>query len=245
MFRYLLSSRWFQGGFAFFVLCVGGSLLYSRHVHRTTEAEFGKRPQPVVSIENRSPSTNTAPVDFQTEGVTNTPEKNTDPPMSNATEALPNETETFDVADAFLPDDMVSEEASAEEVPVSPFGFGPYPEVPVDYPYKDPFALSIGGCSTKELELIERVLIKLWNQGNTNITGGFFMSGKVYPNYSETAYTRQTGNGENGGFMYIGSPDFPEPDLESIQLGKIKGQILDLDSSGIEPYSFLGLDRSH
>ena len=32
MLRDLLSSRWFQGGFAFFVLCVGGSLLYSWHV---------------------------------------------------------------------------------------------------------------------------------------------------------------------------------------------------------------------
>ena len=243
MFRDLLSSRLSQAGFAFFVLVVGGSLLYSWHVHRTTAAEFGTIPQTVESPKNKTEA-NTAPVDFQTEGVVNTPDETTETLMSEA-ETI-DATELLDIADAFLPDDMVSEaEASAEDVPVSPYGFGPYPEVPVDYPYKDPFALSIGGCSTKELELIERVLIKLWNQGNTNITGGFFMSGKVYPHYSETAYTRQTGNSENGGFMYIGSPDFPEPDLESIQSGKIKGQLRDLDSSGIEPYSFLGLDRSH
>ena len=244
MFRDLLSSRLIQAGFALFVLVVGGSLLYSWHADRKLAAELGPIPQSVVSPPENTVQTHTAPAVFQDEGVTKTTEETAAAETIDETEALPNETD--DIAAALLPDDIVSEEEAPEEdVPVSPYGFGPYPEVPVDYPYKDPFALSIGGCSTKELELIERVLIKLWNQGNTNITGGFFMSGKVYPNYSETAYTRQTGNGENGGFMYIGSPDFPEPDLESIQSGKIKGQLRDLDSSGIEPYSFLGLDRSH
>ena len=40
--------------------------------------------------------------------------------MSEATEALETEAETFDLADAFLPDDFVSEEeASAEDGPLS------------------------------------------------------------------------------------------------------------------------------
>ena len=37
MYRDLLSSRWFQGGGVFFLLCVCGSLLYSWHVQRSTE----------------------------------------------------------------------------------------------------------------------------------------------------------------------------------------------------------------
>ncbi len=55
-----------------------------------------------------------------------------DSQASNDTETLPlDETsEGLDMTDAFLPDDFVSEEETAE-VPISPFGFGPYPEVPM------------------------------------------------------------------------------------------------------------------
>lgn len=87
MLRDLLSSRAIQVGFVFFLLVVGGSLLYSWHVHRTTEAEFGKRQLAVESLKN-TPETNTAPVDIQTEGVTNTPEEHTDTPMPDETELL-------------------------------------------------------------------------------------------------------------------------------------------------------------
>ena len=34
----------------------------------------------------------------------------------------------LEMADAFLPDDLVSEETPAEKVLVSPYGFGPYIE---------------------------------------------------------------------------------------------------------------------
>ena len=117
MLRDLLSSRWFQGGFAFFVLCVGGSLLYSWHVHRTTEAEFGKTPLTVESplaVESRlknKQETNPAPVDFQTEGVTNTPDENTDRHLSDETAAeTTDETKPLDLTGAFLPDDIATPE---------------------------------------------------------------------------------------------------------------------------------------
>lgn len=113
MFRDLLSSRWFQGGFAFFLLCVGGSLLYSWHVHRTTEAEFGKTPlESPLAVESplkNKQETNTAPVDFQPEGVTNTPDENTDIHLSDETAAeTTDETEPLDLTDAFLPDDIAT-----------------------------------------------------------------------------------------------------------------------------------------
>ncbi|MDE0012507.1 MAG: hypothetical protein OXU36_15255 [Candidatus Poribacteria bacterium] len=212
----LLSSRWFQGGFAFFVLCVSGSLLYSWHVHRTTAAEFGKRPQPVMSIENRSLSTNTAPVDFQTEGVTNMPEENTDTPISESTEAFPNETEFADMADAFLPDDFVSEEeAPAEDVPVSPYGFGPYPEIPADFPSdwisgiswfwsEEKVAqleeviqgsLERRGVSftehMKTSELIGRLNIQLWNEGlDFDGMTTLDQTGLFYPNEPDVLYVK-------------------------------------------------------
>ena len=56
--------------------------------------------------------------------------------MADDTDVAPiDETsEMLDMADAFLFDGFVSKEASIEDVPVSPYGFGPYPEVPADYP---------------------------------------------------------------------------------------------------------------
>ena len=163
MLRDLLSSRMIQAGLVFFVLVVGGSLLYSWHVHRTTENDLGPTPQPVVSIENRSPSTNTAPVDFQTEGVVNTPEENTDTPMSDETEAdTIDETELIDMADAFLPDDVVSADA-LDPSKMSRFGLGPYPEIPKEWNViPDYWEFMVDSI---EDELLSRVTIKMHNEG--------------------------------------------------------------------------------
>ncbi|MCY3740165.1 MAG: hypothetical protein OXH00_04010 [Candidatus Poribacteria bacterium] len=76
------------------------------------EGDLGPIPQTVVSPLEKPPSRNTAPVDFQTEGVTNTPDDTADTPMSDETEAdTIDETEMLDMADAFLPDDVVSADA--------------------------------------------------------------------------------------------------------------------------------------
>ena len=165
MLRDLLSVRVVLAVLVFFVLVVGGSLLYSWYVHRTTDAEFGERPQPVVSLENRSPSTNTAPVDFQTKGVVNTPDENTDTPMSDATEAdTIDETELLDMdmADAFLPEDFVSADA-LDPSKMSRFGLGPYPEIPKEWNFIPNYWEFM--VESIEDELLSRVTIKMKKEG--------------------------------------------------------------------------------
>ena len=65
------SNRWFQGSLVFFVLVIGGSLLYSWHALRTTESDIERhdrflqarekqnetRPAPAVNVptENETP----------------------------------------------------------------------------------------------------------------------------------------------------------------------------------------------
>ena len=256
MLRDLLSSRWFQGGIVFFVLCVGGSLLYSWHVQRTTESEFGKRPQPVVSPLKNKTETNTAPVDFQTERVVNTPEENTDTPMSDETEAETiDETEFADLADAFLADDMATEEAPAEEVAVSPFGFGPYPEVPADYfgvPIwkQNPDKISdFPNGAVENIELIDRVLVKLWQQGDRGIIGGSTHNGKVYPHYDNIIYVewkdKMLPNGDHYlsvSSMLTGAEEGPT--IEDIITGNISSNftVIDYDDAGFDPYQFLNLE---
>ena len=251
MLRDLLSSRMIQAGLVFFLLVVGGSLLYSWHVQRTTEAEFEKRPQPVVSPLKNKPETNTAPVDIQTEGVTNTPEENTETPIADEPEALENETEFADIADAFLPDDMGSEEeAPAEEVAVSPFGFGPYPEVPADYPSEmTPSWFDPNLRDSRDHELMGRVLIKLWNEGDKNVSGAYLNNGLVYPLYPNTVYVRYKDMEMPDGTIRrkIGSVRGSLPDGVSMRRRRGESAIpegvtaIDMDKSGINPYEFLGL----
>ena len=70
MFRDLLSSRLVQVGLVFFVLIVGGSLLYSWHVHYTTDAELARTDQQVQALENKNEARTASVVRVPTETET-------------------------------------------------------------------------------------------------------------------------------------------------------------------------------
>ena len=219
MFRGLLSSRLIQVGLVFFVVVVSGSLLYSWHVHRTTDAEFPQTDVVLHETRSEQDTVDTSTVDFE---QSETPLELDDLQMADDTDVsqIDEASEMLEMADAFLPDDMVSEEAPAEDVPVSPFGFGPYPEVPEDYIaghglpiwYEHNFD-NQPATETHErnVELIDRVLIKLWKEGK-DVLSGFYRYGKVYPLYSKSAYVkyhdRIHDEGYSTGLMVIESPDF-------------------------------------
>ncbi len=57
----------------------------------------------------------------------------------------------------------------ASDTLTSPFGFGPYPDVPADYPVHE----LLWDNATPEHELLVRVRIKLWKQG-TQTTGAIY-----------------------------------------------------------------------
>ncbi len=101
-----------------------------------------------------------------------------------------------DVTNNAKEDDSVLAEELAKDVPVSPFGFGPYPEVPADYfgnPVwaRNPDLFSdFPDDALKNIELIDRVLIKLWQQGDRESVGGSTYNGKIYPHYDNVLYAR-------------------------------------------------------
>lgn len=247
MFRDLLSSRLIQAGLVFFVIVVGGSLLYSWHVQRTTEvSELGKRPQPVMSIENKL-STNTAPVDFQTEGVTNTPDETTDTPMSDETEAETiDETELIDMADAFLPDDFVAEEEAPDPSKMSRFGLGPYPEIPKEWNViPDYWEFMVDSI---EDELLSRVTIKMHNEGTRSKYGSVGVSptgqviaierGSVLVEYEIDK------NGEKRIWRTLAHPDDLSPGMytrESQIPSDLK--IVTAEEIAFDAYEYLGLSK--
>ena len=258
MFRdILLGSRAIFIGLVFFIVVVGGSLLYSWHVHRTTDAELAETRRKVQPLKNdkaahtAQDTVDTSAVDFE---HAKTPLETGKTQMSEDTEALPiDETsEMLDMADAFLPDDFVSEEAPAEDVPVSPFGLGSYPEIPEDYPKHliPPWAgreINLSEYASAN-ELLDRVLIKLWTQGDKGFTGGSTADGKVYPHYPNTVYVRYKeiplldGTVHRAITKVKGGPEIA-PYADQILAGTPPAHIrlIDLDISGVDPYTFLNI----
>ena len=251
MFRDILTSRAILAGFLFFLLVVISSLLYNWYVRREIAAEL-TRPDPVIQQLENKKENHTAQdvgVSINTNRVGETPPLETDASqtISDDREILPvDETsELDDVVDAFLPNDVVSEEESSEG-PVSPFGFGPYPELPEGWPS------DIWPRSSPDHELMMRVRIKLIAQG-INVSGARMNNGLVYPTIKNTVYVEWD---EEAGHRYIsnlsGDPEackrlnaieeareneggFSEADIPS----EIK--IVPFEEGGIDPYQFLEL----
>ena len=154
------------------------------------------------------------------------------------------ETEGTPNSDAELP------LAESEAVPVSPYGFGPYPPLPAGWP------ADIWPRQSATHELMMRVEIKLAHQG-IDVRGSVMDNGLVYPMIPGTVHIKwEEYLGPPGIVRYIaqmiGDPaacnrieaiaeakgdDFTEADIPS----DIK--IVPFEEGGIDPYEFLGLQR--
>ena len=177
-------------------------------------------------------------------------------------------TPTTPSAESELVDDFLAE-LSEEEMalltaevvepqPVSPFGFGPYPQVPLDFP-RDPIWKAVemyekinqhGRGMMKAIELMDRVLIKLWNQGY-RASSASMSKGRVYPGFPNTVYVRWSYIEESDGTItrYAGrktsGPDISESVFDALSEGIVPPGItvLDHDADGIDPYTFLNLNQ--
>ena len=256
MFRDILSgSRAIFIGVVFFVLVVGGSLLYSWHVHRTTDAELAETRRKVQPLKNDTAArtaqntVDTSTVDFEHAGT----DLETDDAqaMSDDIGAAPNDDAApVDLSEAFLPDDSVSAGAPAENVPVSPYGFGPFPEVPSDYPDQDVWSETALRSMKPGHELISRVRIELWNQGVRTI-GGVYDNGHrlIYPIIDDVVYIEWADNLGIGGKPYVRRQLTTSAVKDQYHDDILKGifpphlTIYEFPDGGIDPYEFLDLPR--
>lgn len=258
MLRDMFSHRGIQLCLVFVVVFVSGSLFYSWHVKRTTDAVLGEvdvlpqraaeeNPEPHPGQVSNGFRADTERLGLDADGIGEISDEVT--PAAAMEESLD---DLDDMVDAFLPDGFVSEEeaTAAEDVRVSPFGFGPYPEVPADYPSRPPWEregyTTFSEDTQKGLELLGRVLIKLWQQGERGYLGGSTSDGKVYPHYKNTAYVRYetTDSGRRSIARYKGDPAI-RITPEQLRAGELPSyiRVLDIDAEGIEPYEFLGFSK--
>lgn len=155
--------------------------------------------------------------------------------------------------------DTDAENSPTSDVRVSPFGFGPYPELPVDFPHQDIFFPYPSHSKTNpNFELMRRVWVELWKRGEQvegmgtrSSTGLFYptIRGRIYVDWGPRWEVLGMDIGRR--ILYIdGHPD----DLDAIREKRqedhpllesdIPSDIKILDSSeGIDPYTFLDLPR--
>ncbi len=138
---------------------------------------------------------------------------------------------------------MLRDNIETEKISVSPHGFGPYPEIPEDYPY--PHVDWSKYHDNPMLELMTRVQIRLWKQGHR--TEGILekSNGLLYPISRGTVYVQRSYNGVYSSGTITGHPrDLSDDVKQQLMAGEIPAGLTVLDyDKGIDPYKFLNIRR--
>jgi hypothetical protein len=240
MLRDIITHKWILGAVGFLiVLSVACVLWYQQDMapYKQEAAQTAETAQQwKIEKSNTGSGAETASPQAPADSTTLTAEKQRTNTTSVTKDAEPTQAQAE------------TETAEMAEVRVSPYGFGPYPEVPEDYPSKVSWNRHYPDATDevrRELELISRVLVKLWTDGDKNFRGGSTYKGKIYPHYNDTVYVQHKYKMIDGKMVKyatraksgprvsynVSDLDNPPPHL----------RILDLDSSGIDPYQFLDL----
>ncbi|MCY3550913.1 MAG: hypothetical protein OXH39_10690 [Candidatus Poribacteria bacterium] len=122
-----------------------------------------------------------------------------------------------------------------------------YPEVPVGFPFivvwetPQEHLDQMPSELFEELELMGLVMIKLWNEGDQNFAGAFMSDGKVYPTYSDVAYVKWDKSGDSGEWTINEVITVDDSVSDQLLNGVFPPgvEIIDQDSAGINPHSFL------
>lgn len=135
---------------------------------------------------------------------------------------------------------------------------GDFPPIPDDFPsHFKPVWLAFPGYKKGDMlehELMYRVLIKLWNQGDHGFVDAVTQSGRVYPIYPDVVYIRwvesEIGTDEDGNPItarYIGQTTGTEAlrfKPSDFLTGAWKTKypsfsLVEFDDAGYDPYTFL------
>ena len=239
------------GALILFCVIAGGFTLWYHHEMKKLAAEDEAFKQRQEERNMAPSSTPTVTIDApEAEWLVEEPTHPGDTAeMSQDTPAQPEPIKEAVDSDAEFSSAAPNEE-NAEDVPVSPYGFGPYPPLPAGWGPETWNNISANH------ELMARVEVKLISQG-INVEGSAMEDGLVYPIIKGILYVKwRTSLGPNGVERYIsdtlGHPDdgdriasikeergmdFTENDIPS----DIK--LVPFEEGGINAYEFLGLQR--
>ena len=241
-------NKWILGGVAFLIVLAVACVLWYQHdtaADRKAAADAEKllRQLEITEKVADTDSDTEQAGEVTAESETPTAEKPvTEKPVTETPDRGTEGTEVEIQAQTDAETQVENAETSTD-VQVSPHGFGPYPEVPEDYPSKVDWSLR----DSPKAELLTRVLIKLWTEGEKNFLGGGTYRGKVYPWYHNTIYVRfssyKNADGEivRQADIKMSSPSVDWSAVKDWSNPPPHIRILELDSSGIDPYQYLDL----
>ena len=250
-------TKWIIGA-AFILLIVAcGCILYYQH-STADDKQAAEQANKLLQEWKADKAKQTTTTEKQ---ATHTPAESTTPtakkPINKIGEGTETKTEPAQSA--------ATAQTKAAEVRVSKFGFGPYPELPADFPWQDlfdpPFYSEDPNDPYKDdpiYELMYRVHVELWKRGeNVEGMGTLDSTGLIYPTIRGTIYVewiprwKVFGKEIGRKIRYIdGHPD----DIERLQSHLKEGKpltekdipsdfkVLDI-SEGIDPYKFLNLTK--
>ena len=251
MFRDILSSKLVIAGLTCCLLLITGTLLYRRHVVDAIRKDEARTKQFLLEFEAKIAAAEKIDTDNAMQPTTpvatypipeTVPEAVAEAPKPFLTEmAAPGTTAA--ASKATIPEKAIA------DIPVSPYGFGPYPELP------DEMSPELLPAPSAKHELLLLVRIKLLSQG-INAEGTVMKDGLVYPIIKGTLYVKWDETLNPEGYRYIknstGHPD-DGLHLRTIRWEK-RGNLTEADippditlisyeEGGIDAYEFLGLQR--
>ena len=251
MYRDILTNKWVLGGIGFLIVLSVACVLWYQHDtadERKAAADAKKllrQSEITKKATDTDGETEQAADVAPAESETPTAEK----PVNKNTAEVGNNTE----AETQQQSETPSETETVSEARVSPYGFGPYPEVPEGFsrPVKFP-------SISPDHELMTRVEIKLYKQG-VDVKGATMMNGLVFPIIKGQVYVKwDSYEGPSGVVRYISRMSgFPVDTkrIREIRAGKEKHKsfteadipsdikLVSFDDGGIDPYTFLDLPK--
>ena len=261
MYRDFLINKWIIGGFLLLIIIAGGCYLWYQH----SLANDRKAAADAQQLLRQSEIEQKAKAKSSTAEIASTqaPAESTTLTAENSpTDIIP---VTKDVEPTQAQTGATAENRETAEVRVSPYGFGPYPEVPegfidaVGKPFwllPDELLRQRRKPPSRNVELMQRVMVKLWKQGRTDVEAAFMDGDKVRVHFKNRAYVRYntvtTLDGKE--VKYISSwragnsvsqpqpqpGDAYPPGEQDVSPGV---ELIDMDEEpGINPYEFLGLN---
>ena len=257
MFRDIFTNKWILGGFLLLIIIASGCYLWYQHslaADRKAAADAEKLLRQSEIERQAGAKSNTETETTSTQGPA---ENNTAEKQSADATALTDNTESSQT-------EASTQTAETPEVRVSKFGFGPYPEIPPDFPYPDLFDAStldnVHDPDNPNYELMYRVRVELWKRGERGVEGmqTSRRTGLFYPAIRGTIYVEWAprwkiaglevgrriraikGNADDIKRLQAFRQQVGRPLLESDIPSDMK--VLDM-SEGINPYEFLNLPK--
>ncbi len=253
MYRYIFTNKWFLGGIGFLIIFAVACVLWYQHDiadERKAAAEAEEMLRQSEAVKENAVS------DSEVEQTVNVdPLENS---MQNAEKPI---TDPLQTTEKSITDPLqVEKETPAQivattDVPVSPNGFGPYPDIPAEMGIPKHGVKYYWEKLSKnpKQELLAHVRIKLYQQGIQATGATYKQNGLIYPIIKGVRYvewdtleypdgsveryvTRSTGHPDDN-FMREAEGRVLEADIP----GHLK--IYTYPDGGIDPYDFLDLSK--